>query len=178
VNLNVAIIMPAGPERDALVDHVATQKCAVQVADRVEDFLSRGGEEMCSLAILDFGDGTSGSGRSSSMPSFTERRHAVRQLKDRWPRMQLAAWLDRSYAAEAAEMNELGIRNVYLKPIRFEAVDGLLKAAGKSAVQQAREQREASRVIEQFRFERILGESAPLQHAIELAQSVSLQWFI
>jgi DNA-binding NtrC family response regulator len=174
LNLNVAIIMPAGPELYALVDHVATQKCAVQVADRVEDFLSLGGEEMCSLAILDFGDGTSGSGRSTSMPSFTERREWVRRLKERWPRMQLAAWLDRSYAAEAAEMNELGIRNVYLKPIRYEAVDGLLKAAGKSAVQQAREQRETSRVIEEFRFERILGDSPPLRHAIELAQSVSL----
>ncbi len=174
MNLNVVVIMPAGPERDALVDHVATQKCAVQVADRVEDFLSRGGEETCSLAILDFGDGTSGSGRTVSMPSFAERRDAVRRLKERWPRMQLAAWLDRSYAAEAAEMNELGIRNVYLKPIRYEAVDGLLKAAGRSAVQQAREQRETSRVREEFRFDRILGESPALRQAIELAQSVSL----
>ncbi len=174
LNLNVAIIMPAGPERDALVDHVASQKCAVQVADRVEDFLALAGEEMCSLAILDFGNGISGSGRSNSMPSFTERRDSVRRLKERWPRMQLAAWLDRSYAAEAAEMNELGIRNVYLKPLRYEAVDGLLKAAGKSASQQAREQRETSRVIEEFRFERILGESPSLRHAIELAQSVSL----
>jgi DNA-binding NtrC family response regulator len=168
--------MPAGPERDALVDHVATQKCAVQVADRVEDFLSRGGEEMCSLAILDFGDGSLGSGRSSSFApsSFAERRDAVRRLKERWPRMQLAAFLDRSNAAEAAEMNELGIRNLFLKPIRFDAVDGLLKAAGKSAVQQAREQRESSRVREEFRFDRILGQSPALRHAIELAQSVSL----
>src|SRR5262245_18864104 len=167
--------MPAGPERDALVDHIAMQKCAVQVADRVEDFLSRGGEEMCSLAILDFGDGAPGSGRSHFVPpSFAERRDAVRRLKERWPRMQLAAFLDRSNAAEAAEMNELGIRNLFLKPIRYDAVDGLLKAAGKSAVQQAREMRESSRVREEFRFDRILGESAPLRHAIELAQSVSL----
>jgi len=168
--------MPAGPERDALVDHVATQKCAVQVADRVEDFLSLGGEEMCSLAILDFGDGALGSGRSSSFvpPSFAERRDSVRRLKERWPRMQLAAFLDRSNAAEAAEMNELGIRNLFLKPIRYDAVDGLLKAAGKSAVQQAREQRESSRVRDEFRFDRILGESPALRHAIELAQSVSL----
>ncbi|MEK7317001.1 MAG: sigma-54 dependent transcriptional regulator [Candidatus Eisenbacteria bacterium] len=176
MNLNVAIVMPAGPERDALVDHVATQKCEVQVADRVEDFLSRGGEEMCSLAILDFGDGSLGSGRSSThdMPSFAERRDAVRRLKERWPRMQLAAFLDRSNAAEAAEMNELGIRNLFLKPIRFDAVEGLLKAAGRSAVQQAREQRESSRVREEFRFERILGESPALRQSIELAQSVSL----
>jgi DNA-binding NtrC family response regulator len=176
LNLNVAVIMPAGPERDALVDHVATQKCAVQVADRVEDFLSRGGEEMCSLAILDFGDGSLGSGRSSSNapPSFAERRDAVRRLKERWPRMQLTAFLDRSNAAEAAEMNELGIRNLFLKPIRYDAVDGLLKAAGKSAVQQAREQRESSRVRDEFRFDRILGESPALRHSIELAQSVSL----
>jgi DNA-binding NtrC family response regulator len=176
VNLNVAIVMPAGPERDALVDHVATQKCAVQVADRVEDFLARGGEEMCSLAILDFGDGSLGSGRSSSsdIPSFAERRDAVRRLKERWPRMQLAAFLDRSNAADAAEMNELGIRNLFLKPIRFDAVEGLLKAAGRSAVQQAREQRESSRVREEFRFDRILGESNSLQQSIELAQSVSL----
>lgn len=176
MNLNVAIVMPAGPERDALVDHVATQKCAVQVADRVEDFLSRGGEEMCSLAILDFGDGSLGSGRSSAQdpPSFAERRDAVRRLKERWPRMQLAAFLDRSNAAEAAEMNELGIRNLFLKPIRYDAVEGLLKAAGRSAVQQAREQRESSRVREEFRFDRILGESPALHQSIELAQSVSL----
>ena len=176
MNLNVAIVMPAGPERDALVDHVATQKCAVQVADRVEDFLSIGGEEMCSLAILDFGDGALGSGRSSTHdpPSFSERRDAVRRLKERWPRMQLAAFLDRSNAAEAAEMNELGIRNLFLKPIRFDAVEGLLKAAGRSAVQQAREQRESSRVQEEFRFDRILGESPALRQCIELAQSVSL----
>ena len=168
--------MPAGPERDALVDHVATQKCAVQVADRVEDFLARGGEEMCSLAILDFGDGSLGSGRSSSpeISSFAERRETVRRLKERWPRMQLAAFLDRSNAAEAAEMNELGIRNLFLKPIRYDAVEGLLKAAGRSAVQQAREQRESSRVREEFRFDRILGESEVLRQSIELAQSVSL----
>lgn len=176
MSLIVAIVMPAGPERDALVDHVATQKCAVQVADRVEDFLSRGGEEMCSLAILDFGDGSLGSGRSASHDpsSFTERREAVRRLKEKWPRMQLAAFLDRSNAAEAAEMNELGIRNLFLKPIRFDAVEGLLKAAGRSAVQQAREQRESSRVREEFRFDRILGESPAIRHSIELAQSVSL----
>jgi DNA-binding NtrC family response regulator len=174
LNLNVAIVMPAGPERDALVDHVATQKCAVQVADRVEDFLSRGGEETCSLAILDFGDGTLGSGRNSHPSTYVERRDAVRRLKERWPRMQLAAFLDRSNAAEAAEMNELGIRNLFLKPIRYEAVDGLLKAAGRSAVQQAREQRESSRVREEFRFDRILGESPAIRTSIELAQSVSL----
>jgi transcriptional regulator with PAS, ATPase and Fis domain len=87
--------------------------------------------------------------------------------------MQLALWLDRTAAAEGAEMNELGIRNIFLKPIRFEPIDGLLKAAGRSAGQQAREQRETARVQEEFRFDRIVGESAQIKASIDLARNVA-----
>jgi transcriptional regulator with PAS, ATPase and Fis domain len=174
LNLNVAIIMPCGPDRDRLVAHVEEQGCAVQIADDVSQFFERGGDEGCSLAILDFGatQGTT-NGAAGAAPSHGERREAVRLIKQRSPRMQLALWLDRSEAAEGAEMNELGIRNIYLKPVRFEPIDGLLKAAGRSATQQAREQRETARVQEEYRFDRIVGGSAPIREAIELARNVA-----
>ena len=56
MNLNVAIIMPPGAERDGLVQHVAEHGCAVQVADDVSQLLARGGDEGCAVGILDFGD--------------------------------------------------------------------------------------------------------------------------
>jgi len=176
LNLNVAIIMPAGPDRDRLAEHVEGQGCAVQVADDVTQFLERGQDEGCALGILDFGEAHAGgttNGAAGAAPGLGERREAVRLLKQRSPRLQLALWLDRSEAAEGAEMNELGIRNIYLKPVRYEPIDGLLRAAGRSVGQQAREQRETARVQEEFRFDRIVGESAPIREAIELARNVA-----
>jgi DNA-binding NtrC family response regulator len=168
LNLNVGIIMPAGSERERLIRHVEDSGCPVVVADQVAQFLSSGSAETCTLALLDFGESGNGSDDGHS-----ERREAIRTIKERHPRLQLALWLDRSSAAEAAEMNELGIRNLYLKPVRFEPIDGLLKAAGKSAAQQARQQRETAKVQEEFRFDRIVGQSPALRDSIELAQSVA-----
>jgi len=71
-------------------------------------------------------------------------------------------------------MNASGIRNIFLKPLRNSAMDGLLQAAAKSVAQQAREQRETARVEQEFRFDRIVGESPAIRRAVELAQSVSL----
>ncbi len=175
MNLNVAIIMPSGSERDRLAEHVEGQGCAVQIADDVTQFLARGGEEGCSLGILDFGEAHAGGTTNGApgAPGQGERREAVRLLKQRAPRMQLALWLDRAEAADGAEMNELGIRNIFLKPVRFEPIDGILKAAGRSAVQQVREQRESARVQEEFRFDRIVGESAQIRESIELARNVA-----
>jgi two-component system, NtrC family, response regulator AtoC len=184
LNLNVAIIMPPGTERDGLVQHVEGQGYAVQVADDVSQLVARGGDEGCSIGILDFGETTeqgatngaangAASGGSGADPDQGMRREAVRLLKQRSPRMQLALWLDRSAAALGAEMNELGIRNIFLKPMRLDAIDGLLKAAGKSASQQARVERETARVQEEFRFDRIVGQSRAIQESVELARNVA-----
>jgi transcriptional regulator with PAS, ATPase and Fis domain len=186
LNLNVAIIMPPGTERDGLVRHVEEHGCAVQVADDVSQLLARGGDEGCAVGILDFGEtleggstdgaatnGAASDGVAGAAPDQGMRREAVRLLKQRSPRMQLALWLDRSAAAEGAEMNELGIRNIFLKPIRFEPIEVLLKAAGKSASQHAREQRETARVQEEFRFDRIVGKSPQIRESIELARNVA-----
>jgi two-component system, NtrC family, response regulator AtoC len=160
LNINVAVVMPPGAERDSLVHHISDQGCAVTVTDHPSQLLTRA-EESWPLAILDFnGD-------------FGECREVVRKLKERHPRMQLALWLDRSAADLAAEMNELGIRNIYLKPVRFEPIDVLLRAAGKSAAQLARQERETAKVQEEFRFERIVGQSPAIREAIELGQSVA-----
>jgi DNA-binding NtrC family response regulator len=167
LNLNVGIIMPAGSERERLVQHVEDSGCPVLIAEDVSQFLSHLQAESCGLALLDFGDSENGG------PDHSERRAAVKSVKERFPRLQLALWLDRSSAAEAAEMNELGIRNLYLKPVRYEPIDGLLKAAGKSAAQQARQQRETARVREEFRFDRIVGQSSAIRDSIGLAQSVA-----
>jgi DNA-binding NtrC family response regulator len=165
LNLNVAVIMPPGPEREALVAHIEAQSAAVHTAESVDQYLDGRRDEICSLAILDFGEGED---------RAADHRDAVRRLKERWPRTQLALWLDRAAASDAAEMNELGIRNIFLKPVRMDALDGLLKAAARSVVQQARQQRESARVELEFRFDRIVGESPAIRRSIELAQSVSL----
>jgi DNA-binding NtrC family response regulator len=166
LNLNVAVIMPPGAERESLQAHLARQSASVIIADSVDEFLSAGHEEACSLGVLDFG------ARNGDYPS--DRRDAVSRLKQSWPKMQLALWLDREDAVDAAEMNASGIRNIFLKPIRNDALDALLRVAAKSVVQQAREQRESARVEQEFRFDRIVGESPAIRNAVELAQSVSL----
>ena len=167
MDLNVAVVMPPGSDRDDLVRGIEERGCAVLVADTLSQFSAHANSERCSLAILDFGDeGSGGLGAG-------ERREAIRSLKRRVPRLQLALWLDRSAAAEAAEMNELGIRNIYLKPVRFESIQGLLQAAAKSAAQHARQERETARVQEEFRFDRIVGESLAIRSAIDLAKSVA-----
>ena len=170
LNLNVAVIMPPGAERESLQAYLERHHAAVVLADTVDQFLATRVEEACALGVLDFGSGRGGEDRGYP----ADRRDAVRRLKERWPKMQLALWLEREDAADAAEMNASGIRNILLKPIRNDALDGLLQAAGRSVVQHAREQRETARVEQEFRFERIVGESPAIRRAVELAQSVSL----
>jgi DNA-binding NtrC family response regulator len=167
LNLNVAVIMPPGPERESLEAHLEQQKVSVVVAGTVDEFLAAPhAESAFTLGVLDFGS------RDPADP--VDRRDAVLRLKESWPRMQLALWLDREDAVDAAEMNARGIRNIFLKPLRVSAMDSLLHTAAKSLVQQAREQRESARVELEFRFDRILGESPAIRRTVELAQSVSL----
>jgi DNA-binding NtrC family response regulator len=170
LNLNVAVIMPPSAERESLLAYLEQRRAAVALADTVDEFLAMRVEEGCSLGVLDFGSHD----RADSDRYPVDRRDAIRRLKERWPRMQLVLWLDREDAADAADMNAGGIRNIFLKPLRTEALDGLLQAAGRSVVQHAREQRETARVEQEFRFERIVGESPAIRRVVELAQSVSL----
>jgi len=163
--------MPPGAEREGLLAYLERRHSNVVLADTVDQFLATRVEEPCSLGILDFGSHDRGNG-DRAYP--VDRRDAIRRLKERWPRMQLVLWLDREDAAEAADMNASGVRNIFLKPIRDEAHDGLLTAAGRSVVQHAREQRETARVEQDFRFDRIIGESPAIRRSVELAQSVSL----
>ena len=50
MNLNVAVIMPPGPERDALVEHLTLRQCTVRVADEVAPYLARSGNDSCEIA--------------------------------------------------------------------------------------------------------------------------------
>jgi DNA-binding NtrC family response regulator len=170
LNLNVAVIMPPSAERESLLAYLERRHAAVILADTVDQFLATRVEEACSLGVLDFGSHD----RAESERYPVDRRDGIRRLKERWPRMQLVLWLDREDAADAADMNASGIRNIFLKPLRTEALDGLLQAAGRSVVQHAREQRETARVEQEFRFDRIVGESPAIRRSVELAQSVSL----
>ena len=120
-------------------------------------------ESAFTLGVLDFGS------RDPADP--VDRRDAVLRLKESWPRMQLALWLDREDAVDAAEMNASGIRNIFLKPLRVSAMDSLLHAAAKSLVQQAREQREAR--ASSWSSARTVSARAPPSAAPSTAQSVS-----
>src|SRR5512139_602462 len=160
MKLNVGIIMPPGRERDALLAHVTDQGCAARVADRAEDFVARSGDEPCEVALLDFPGAKPGADSSAEVAPVTleQKREALRVLKDRWPKVQLVVLSERA-SRDATDTLELGIRNVLLKPLRMESLDGLLRAAGRSVAQQVRQQRESMRIQEEFRFDRILGES-------------------
>jgi transcriptional regulator with GAF, ATPase, and Fis domain len=74
---------------------------------------------------------------------------------------------------QATESLELGVRNIFLKPLNFTQLEGLLSAAGKSVAQQARQQRESARIEQEFRFDRIVGQSASIQEAVDLARRVA-----
>jgi hypothetical protein len=41
MNLNVAVVMPSGRERDALVDPLTNRECAARVAGDVAQYLAR-----------------------------------------------------------------------------------------------------------------------------------------
>ena len=179
MNLNVGVIMPPGPERDDLVAQISGGSCVVRVADDALEFVGRSGDDPCEVAILDFpraaragsaaGNGAAGPGEPASLST---KREAIRLLKERWSRVQLVVLSERA-GEEATETLELGVRNVLLKPVRIEALTGLLRAASKSVAQQARQQRETMRIQEEFRFDRIVGESPAIQEAIDLARRVA-----
>jgi DNA-binding NtrC family response regulator len=174
MKLNVGIIMPPGQERDALLAHVTEQGCAVRVADRAEEFVARSGDDPCEVALLDFPRAKT-QPDSSADPApvpLEQKRDALRVLKDRWPKVQLVVLSERA-SRDATDTLELGIRNVLLKPLRMESLDGLLRAAGRSVAQQVRQQRESIRIEEEFRFDRILGESPAISEAVDVARRVA-----
>jgi transcriptional regulator with GAF, ATPase, and Fis domain len=74
---------------------------------------------------------------------------------------------------QATETLELGVRNIFLKPVNFAQLDGLLNAAGRSVAQQARQQREHARIEQEFRFDRIVGQSPAIHEAVDLARRVA-----
>ncbi len=162
MNLNVAIIMPPGHDRDALLEHVTSQECTVRVADNVPQYLARSKDEACEVALLDFAQAT----------PLDAKRDAIQGLKESWPKVQLVVLADRA-SQQAADTLELGVRNIFLKPLNTTQLDGLLRAAGRSVVQAARQQRETARIEQEFRFERIVGESAALRESIDLAKRVA-----
>ena len=101
MNLNVAVIMPPGAERESLQAYLERHHAAVVLADNVDQFLATRVEEACALGVLDFGSGRGG--EDHGYPA--DRRDAVRRLKERWPKMQLALWLERDYKLSANESN-------------------------------------------------------------------------
>jgi DNA-binding NtrC family response regulator len=171
MNLNVAVIMPSGRERDSLVEHLTGRECAVRAADDVAQFLARAGNESCEIVLLDFGPGAPGLPAVLAQ-ALHEKRESIRRLKEQWPKLQLVVFADRD-SQQATETLELGVRNIFLKPINFTQLDGLLSAAGRSVAQQARQQREHARIEQEFRFDRIVGSSAAIQESVDMARRVA-----
>src|SRR2546428_5604449 len=157
MNLNVAVIMPPGQERDSLVEHLGGRECAVRVAHNVSQNLARGGSDFCEIALDDFGPASPGLPAAITQ-ALEQKREAVRSLKENWPKLQLVVFADRD-SQQATETLELGVRNIFLKPVNYTQLDGLLSAAGRSVAQQARQQHEHARIEQEFRFERIVGGS-------------------
>ncbi len=171
MNLNVAVIMPSGRERDSLVEHLTSRECAVHVGDDVDQYLARSGNESCEIALLEFGPGAPGVPGALTQV-LEKRREAIRHLKENWPKLQLVVFADRD-SQQATETLELGVRNIFLKPVNFTQLDGLLSAAGRSVAQQARQQREHARIEQEFRFDRIVGTSPAIQESVDLARRVA-----
>jgi len=171
MNLNVAVIMAPGRERDSLVEHLTLRQCTVRVADEVAQYLARSGSDSCEIALLEFAPVGSGSPEELA-EILEEKRGSVRRLRENWPKLQMVVFADRD-SQQATETLELGVRNIFLKPINFTQLDGLLTAAGRSVAQQARQQREHARIELEFRFDRIVGESAAIQESVDLARRVA-----
>jgi DNA-binding NtrC family response regulator len=171
MNLNVAVIMPPGNERDSLVEHITSRECTVRVADHVPQYLARGGNDSCEIALVDFGPTASGLPAAITL-ALEQKRAAIRQLKDHWPKLQLVVLADRD-TQQATETLELGVRNIFLKPVNRAQLDALLSAAGRSVAQQARQQREHARIEQEFRFDRIVGHSLAIQESVDLARRVA-----
>src|SRR5882672_7464897 len=171
MNLNVAVIMSPGDERDSLVDHLTARECAARVADTPAQYLGRYGNEGCEIGLLDFGPGTPGLPGSIAQ-ALEQKRESIQRLKDNWPKLQLVVFADRDSQA-TTETLELGVRNIFRSPINYPQLDGLLNAAGRSVAQQARQQRETARIEQEFRFDRIVGQSPAVLESVDLARRVS-----
>jgi len=171
MNLNVAVIMPPGDERDSLVEHITSRDCTVRVADHVPQYLARGGSDSCEIALVDFGPAAPGLPAAITQ-ALEQKRAAIRQLKEHWPKLQLVVLADRD-TQQATETLELGVRNIFLKPVNFTQLDSLLSAAGRSVAQQARQQREIARIQQEFRFDRIVGHSLAIHESVDLARRVA-----
>lgn len=170
MNLNVAVIMPPGRERDSLAGHLTGRDCVVRVVDNVTQCLARSGNDSCEIALVDFGPGTSAAPALAQV--LDEKRAAIRSLKTQWPKLQLVVFADRD-SQQATETLELGVRNIFLKPVNFAQLDGLLSAASRSVAQQARQQLEHARIEQEFRFERIVGSSPAIEESVDLARRVA-----
>jgi len=171
MNLNVAVIMPPGQERDSLVEHLGDRECVVRVADNVAQHLARGGSDSCEIALVDFGPSSPGLPAAITQ-ALEQKREAVRRLKEHWPKLQLVVFADRD-SQQATETLELGVRNIFLKPINYPQLDSLLTAASRSVAQQARQQREHARIDQEFRFDRIVGRSPAIEESVDLARRVA-----
>ncbi len=171
MNLNVAVIMPPGQERDGLVEHLAGREVVVRVADEVAQYIARAGNDSCEIALVDFGPVAPGLPAAIAQ-ALEQKRAAVKRLKEHWPKLQLVVFADRD-SQQATETLELGVRNIFLKPINYTQLDGLLTAAGRSVAQQARQQREHARIDQEFRFDRIVGQSPAIEESIDLARRVA-----
>ena len=171
MNLNVAVIMPPGRERDALVEHLTLRHCTVRVSDEVATYLARSGSDSCEIALMEFPP--AGPGSPSELADALEaKRRDVKRLRENWPKVQMVVFADRD-SQQATETLELGVRNIFLKPVNYAQLDGLLSAAGRSVAQQARQQREHARIEQEFRFDRIVGQSAAIQETVDLARRVA-----
>jgi len=171
MNLNVGVIMPPGGDRDELVGHLTTRECVARVADTVAQYLGRYGNEGCEIGLLDFGPGTPGLPGSIAQ-ALEQKRDSIRRLKENWPKLQIVVFADRD-SQQTTETLELGVRNIFLKPINFPQLDGLLSAAGRSVALQARQQRETARIEQEFRFDRIVGQSPAVLESVDLARRVA-----
>jgi DNA-binding NtrC family response regulator len=171
MNLNVAVIMSPGQERDTLAEHLASRECVVRVADDIAHHLARSGNDACEIALVDFGPGAPGLPAAITQ-ALEQKRGAIQRLKAQWPKLQLVVFADRD-SQQATETLELGVRNIFLKPINFPQLDGLLDAASRSVAQQARQQREHARIEQEYRFDRIVGKSPAIEEAVDLARRVA-----
>src|SRR5205085_8033399 len=154
-------------ERDALVEHLTFRQCTVRVSDEVASYLARSGNESCEIALLEFAP--AGEGTPAELAQvLEEKRRSVRRLRENWPKLQMVVFADRD-SQQATETLELGVRNIFLKPIDWSQLDGLLNAAGRSVAQQARQQREHARIEQEFRSERIIGQGAAIQESVDMA---------
>jgi hypothetical protein len=93
MNLNVAVIMPPGRERDALVEHLTLRQCTVRVSEEVATYLARSGSDSCEIALLEFPP--AGPGSPSELADALEaKRREVKRLRENWPKLQMVVFAE------------------------------------------------------------------------------------